>query len=497
MANGLMNLSNLLGQSSNTQSGGLLGGGVFSQPMSRGQRRSKLLTDAISGAGQNPYARLGASFGGLLGIGGRAAAEGAGLVDKPQEVQRAEAIRQVQQEVAEQGLDPMANPNEFGEFVTSRFQELGQNELALRTQMQIRQMMPEGSETSRVIRGGTELGNAAGLSENESAIATFDAQGNLAGIKDRTQTERDETTVGSADRYINTQTGDRTTLVRTNRGLARQTVDSEGNPSFSYVNSGDFERVGARETGGPGGFSGGDFSELGELRNVTLDFANQAQRLQDELRPGTIGIPGAVARGVESATSQLQGVLQESFGVNLEAPTSVNAYSEEFENLGLAEASAETKSALVNLGVTKAYLDQRGGGDVRRDEVVRGLESLRVGSGSPDQIKAALGRTVESAVDRFNISRETAGMASGNESDIPFPALRREDFGLRNPSAERDPDVLTVQDIQSMSREDLAAINPDKIPNDPDVLGALQDKLNSFDSNNIPRSERQRGGATR
>jgi hypothetical protein len=146
MANGLMGLSNLLGQSSNAQSGGLIGGGVFSQPESRGQRRSRLLTEAISSAGQNPYARLGASFGGLIGMGGRAAAEGLGIVDEPPEVKRANAIRQVQEEVRQTGLDPMSNPAEFGELVSNRFQELGYPDLALRTQMQIRQMMPEAQE---------------------------------------------------------------------------------------------------------------------------------------------------------------------------------------------------------------------------------------------------------------------------------------------------------------------------------------------------------------
>jgi len=91
MAQSLMGLQDLLSQSSNASSGGLLGGGVFSKPESRGQRRSRLLTEAISDAGQNPYARLGASFGGLIGMGGRAAAEGLGIVDAPAEVQQAEA----------------------------------------------------------------------------------------------------------------------------------------------------------------------------------------------------------------------------------------------------------------------------------------------------------------------------------------------------------------------------------------------------------------------
>jgi len=159
MAERLFNLGNLLGGSSNTQSGGLMGGGIFSQPESRGQRRSRLLTDAIASAGQNPYARLGASFGGLIGLGGRAAAEGLGIVDAPAEVQRNEAIRQVQQEVQQRGLDPMANPAEFGEFVSGRFNELNQPELAMRTQMQIKQITPEPQERRFSVTGGTELAN--------------------------------------------------------------------------------------------------------------------------------------------------------------------------------------------------------------------------------------------------------------------------------------------------------------------------------------------------
>ena len=141
MAQGLMGLQNLLGQSSNAQQqSGLLGGGVFSQPESRGQRRSRLLNEAIAGAGQNPYARLGASFGGLIGMGGRAAAEGLGIVDAPEEVQQSDAIRQVQKEVADRGLDPMSAPREFGDFVAGRFQELGQPQLATRSLLQARQI---------------------------------------------------------------------------------------------------------------------------------------------------------------------------------------------------------------------------------------------------------------------------------------------------------------------------------------------------------------------
>lgn len=172
MANGLMGLSNLLGQSSNATSG-LFGSGVFSQPETRSARRSRLLTEAISGAGQNPYARLGAAFGGLIGMGARAGAEGLGILNAPPEVQRNEAIRQVQQEVAELGLDPVANPVEFGEVVTRRFQELNQPELALRTQLQLRQMMPEQQELPAGFRNLQLRAQAAGLQPGTREYAEF------------------------------------------------------------------------------------------------------------------------------------------------------------------------------------------------------------------------------------------------------------------------------------------------------------------------------------
>jgi hypothetical protein len=64
----------------------------------------------------------------------------------------------------------MSNPAEFGELVTNRFQELGYPDLALRTQMQIQQMMPEQAErkpttfynpdTQEYVRGFTSRGTA-------------------------------------------------------------------------------------------------------------------------------------------------------------------------------------------------------------------------------------------------------------------------------------------------------------------------------------------------
>lgn len=202
MADGLMGLSNLLGQSSNSSS--LLGGGIFSQPKSRGERRSQLLSDVITAAGSNPYARLGASFGGLIGMGTRAGAEGLGIVDQPEEVKRNKAISQVQEEVRQKGIDPMENPAEFGEYVSNRFSDLGYNDLALRTQIQIQEIMPEAQTISRVVRGGTPEGEAIGLGAGESAVVEFEG-GRVKSIKDRSRqdaegTERRIRLVGGTER---------------------------------------------------------------------------------------------------------------------------------------------------------------------------------------------------------------------------------------------------------------------------------------------------------
>ena len=157
-----MGLSDLLGGSSNATSGLLGGQSVFSRAPSRGQQRSRLLTDLISGAGSDPYSRLGAAFGGLIGMGARAGAEGLGIVDEPEEVKRNRAIREVQQIVSQRGLDPL-DPG-FGEFVAEEFQRKGFGDLATRSLLQARaiqsQFAPEPVETTIRAVGGTERYNA-------------------------------------------------------------------------------------------------------------------------------------------------------------------------------------------------------------------------------------------------------------------------------------------------------------------------------------------------
>jgi len=454
MANGLMNLQNLLGQSNNA--GGLIGGGIFSQPMSRGQRRAGLLNQAISSQGSDPYARLGAAFGGLIGMGGRAAAEGLGIVGKPQEVQRNEAIRQVQQEVADLGLDPMSNPVEFGELVTSRFQELGQPELALRTQLQVRQMMPEGSETSRVIRGGTELGNAAGLAEGESAIGTFDAQGNLSGIKDRTQTsgqpeisnvrdieteDRGTVTVGTVNNRLVELTpegpvpfeGDRDieederftarNISLPNVGTVIGQVDRQGRVFYrgqDVTSQAQFapQRV---EQGEPGAFEAteGQEFDLRESRAQARTFARNAEDavalLEQNPDINTFVAKGAsVINDLEQEAKALARASGVEFNEDILDPTQ---YGEQFSDLGVN--NRRLQGLVTNLAFSAAAAQGQTGRAVSNRDIERFIGEIGASASNPESFAATLRDSVNRTVRGLRIrSREILGEDLGE--DIRF-----------------------------------------------------------------------------
>jgi len=164
MANGLIGGFGTFGQGQQQQ-GNLLGGVLQPQP-TRGQRRAGLISNVIQQYSGNAQQTGGAAVGSLLGLAGRAAAEKFGLIDAPPEVQRSEAIRQVQQEAADKGLNIVDDPRGFGDFVAGRFQELGQPQLATRSLLQARQIesefAPEPKERRLSVTGGSELADQMG-----------------------------------------------------------------------------------------------------------------------------------------------------------------------------------------------------------------------------------------------------------------------------------------------------------------------------------------------
>ena len=484
MSNGL--LEDLLGQSSNANTG-LFQGSVFGRAPTRGQRRSALLNQAISSQGQNPYARLGAAFGGLIGMGARAGAEGLGIVDQPTEVQEAQAIRRAQQAAKESGIDPARDPEGFYNVVAPFVEDFPR--VAVRTRRLLGEIAGEQPELPAEAQNLAFRAEQAGLNPGSDQYRQFMLSGGEL-------PEQEGVEVKSSSRYRDKQTGDTLTLVRTDRGLARQKVGSDGQPEYEYVSGNRFERVSAQEAGGPGEFDA-DFSDLASRRNVTLSFIEQADEIASQITPETVGLPGGVARGLSSLSSQVQGSFRAAFGSRLEAPTDVESYSDTFENLGLSEQSAEVQSSLIDLAVTKAYLDQAGKGDVRKSEVDRALQTIRAGSGDPQQIRAALGRLRERAARDFNIALDTATKQSSAEA--PFGEITLQDISAVETTEETD-EQLTPATVSRMSRSELVGLLDDEnqIPNDPAVLDAINSRIEELSGQNGSRRVTpQRGGGAR
>jgi len=191
MANGLIGGFGSFGQSQGQQQGNLLGN-VFQQQPSRGQRRAGIISSVLQQYGGNAQQTGGAAVGGLLGLAGRALAEKTGLIDAPQDVQRAEKIRKVQERVNSQFGDQFASDpyTAFTGTAQALFDE-GLTQEAFAALGEAAKYKPEPVETQRVIRGGTPEGNAAGLSEGESAIGTY-VDGERTALENR-QTINEET----------------------------------------------------------------------------------------------------------------------------------------------------------------------------------------------------------------------------------------------------------------------------------------------------------------
>jgi len=184
-------LGDILGQSSNATSGGLLGGpSIFQTQPSRGQRRSALLSQAISSQGSNPYARLGAAFGGLIGMGGRAAGEGLGILQEPEQVRQSRLIREAQQAAAESGVDPVSEPERFLEVIDPIVESDPLLKSGIRSQIirLQRELAPEQPELPESVRALQFRAKQAGYEEGTAEYREFFKTGG----KERSTTQREK-----------------------------------------------------------------------------------------------------------------------------------------------------------------------------------------------------------------------------------------------------------------------------------------------------------------
>ena len=507
-------LGNLLGQAQNTQSGGLMGGGIFSQPQSRGQRRSKLLTDAISGAGANPYARLGASFGGLLGMAGRAGAEGVGLVDKPEEVQRNEAIKKVQSEVAEQGLDPTANPAEFGDFVAKRFEELGQGDLATKTRLQIQQMMPEKKELPADSRNLQFRAEQAGLKPGTEDYKNFMLTGGEVGEEG----ERDSTT------FYNPETQEYVRGTLDSKGRAFDTEGNELGPQFlekDYTEDkskgkqrtvqlpdGDFVRGRELPNGRVVDLEGNEFSEDARVVGLSLAASNQndlPKATQTALNEEQIGIenytslaneaidllesnPDAnslVAEGsriFRNVRSEFDAVMR-NFGIDLAEGVTKNdlfdisKYDSEFDRMGLENPAL--KKLYLSLALSNAQAEAGQTGRALSDkDIERFLQQQGANLKDPEVAAEILKRNAQRMQEAFKRSYR---IRTGEKFPNELPSIKQYQGGREDPPGiDRSGSGESKYDLEKYPAADKAsqAIKQGNV--DDFVLNATDEELNNL-----------------
>ena len=468
MANGLMGLSNLLGQSSNAQSGGLMGGGVFSQPQSRSQRRARLLSDAIQGA-QTSYGRSGAAIGGLLGMGLRAGAEGLGLIDAPPEEQRNEAIRQVQQEVQERGLDPLSNTEEFINFTAQRFNDLGYQDLAIKTIQQGRQLTPEQPEvdpatfynpdTEEYVQGGYVNG----------VPVTSEGRPLGEGFVERDY-EPDASTRGKA-RNVRTADG------RFIRGIERPDgtlVDTQGNRLPETATIVGLSLQAGQETDLPQGVQSElNSAQLG-VENYT-DLANEAIGVFNE-NPNVNTLAAEGGRLLRNLKTEFDSILSVT-GVELsddltkEQLFDLDRYESTFDKIGLENAALKPLYLSLAIQNAQAEADQTGRA-LSDTDITRFLEQQGTNASDPEVATEILRRNAGRLQRKF---KRQYKIETGSEFDQELPPVREYNpsgsQGAPDPAAgnggdaaaqaiEAGPQAL-VEYLNNASDEELNNLSPE------------------------------------
>ena len=481
---------------------------LFGNIPTRGQMRANMISDAVDRFGGDGRQDAGAAIGSALGQ-----AIGSLFGGQLPGVERANKIRSVESQIKKEGISMVEDPSKFytrtAELLADngmqndalRVMQMGQQfqqqeregtltDLKIANEVRDLSAVPERDNTTRVIRGGTELGDLGNLSPGQTGIATINPQGEIVGLKNVQDEEPPEgIEVDNYNRYRDKTTGDTVTLVETGQGLARQGLDENDQPRFTFVNADDYEEISAAETAQVSQY-GQDFSTIGTLRNSTLNFINQGSRVVNEITPETTGLTGGIIRGLDRMKEQAIG----AFRAVSPGATEVGTYTDKFEELGFAGLAAEQKAALVDLAIAKTYVDQGGQGDLRKNEVERSMEALQIGSGSPQQLKAAIERTMENAISNYNIQLDTVRQESG-DTEVPYESLTlgqalkltnrisgggaKETGGGNGGGGGTTTGAVTLNQVQNMSLQDLGSLysNPDRIPNDPQVVTAISRRI--------------------
>jgi hypothetical protein len=359
-------------------------------------------------------------------------------------VQQAEAIRQVQQEVAEQGLDPMANPREFGQYVSSRFQELNQPQLATRSLLQARQLesqfAPEPVETERVVSGDSEIGQQLGLGQGETAIASF-TDGVPTGIKDRQMPDEQK---GNA---VNVRLPDGS-FVRGRELEDGTVVDLQGREFPSTANVVGLDLAASKESDLPQkDVDILNSKEIG-VKNY-IDLANEAIGVYNQ-NPSANTLAAEGTRILSGIQSEFDALLDVT-GVELADGTSASkildpsTYESKFQELGLENAGLKSLYLSLALSQAQAEAEQKGRALSDKD-VERFLSQQGAQYANPKFATELLRRNASRLENAFVNEYETR---TGKDFDGEFDDL------LEFAPPEKDASEQETEEVETVNWDDL------------------------------------------
>lgn len=290
-------------------------------------------------------------------------------------------------------------------------------------QMQLSQaLQPEQARTQTI--SGDQANRMFGTQLSPGAAVTVEAgpQGSRITNVQEGQ-ERPETNVNAQFQALNKETGERETLLRTNRGLVRQTIDEGGQARFEPVDSSQYRPVDTQEQGTSQELSGLGSTEQRKLRDQQTSAQNFIATTGDAIK--LLQENPNINTWSARAQSTLNSMAQEAKALGLggaslkdsdKDPLNPSQWQDEFGEMGIQ--SDRLRGIIQSLAFSLAR--SREGGRLSESDIRSAIKTVGTSS-DPQSLATTMQDVANRVARRFRINYETR---TGEEYE--------EDLGLSN-----------------------------------------------------------------
>lgn len=325
----------------------------------------------------------------------------------------------------------------------------------------------QGPQSQKQTISGEQANQLLGTNFARGAGVTIERtpQGNAVVTGVQQPQERQGFDVSAQFGAIDTETGDRMTVLRTNRGLFRQRVDEQGRMRFEPVDSSRIRPVSTQEQGPSGQLAGLGGSEVEKLRDAevaTRSLVATAQDAIDLLRknPNANTMTAGVARFANDLQQEAT-AFASNMGLDIEeGALDPSNYEGEFQELGIE--NAQMKSLLTSLAFQAAAASGQTGRSVSDRDVQRFIKEVGAQNADPMAFAQTLRDVANRAVRRFQTNYEvrTRGMDDAPPTpDIQVPEVPELDQESQIPSFSSEQEAMQAVEQGNISIGDRVRVN--------------------------------------